>query len=58
MVGASAEVMVVAAGEKLGTTAPFLVGPIAIIDRLVTDRAAPEEVLGALTRAGIDIVQG
>ncbi|UQA56856.1 DeoR/GlpR family DNA-binding transcription regulator [Polyangium aurulentum] len=58
MVSATAEVMVVAAGEKLGTTAPFLVGPISIVDRLVTDRAAPEEVIQSLTRTGIEIVQG
>nr|WP_245814320.1 hypothetical protein [Cystobacter ferrugineus] len=58
MVGAAAEVMVVAAGEKLGTTAPFLVGPLSIVDRLVTDRAASDEVILTLTHAGLDIVRG
>jgi len=58
MVGAAAEVMVVAAGEKLGTTAPFLVGPLSLVDRLVTDGAAPDEVTRALALAGVEIVRG
>lgn len=58
MVGASAAVMVVAAGEKLGTTAPFLVGPLSIVDRLVTDSTAPDAVLQSLRHAGIEIVLG
>ena len=58
MVGAASEVMVVAAGEKLGTTAPFLVGPLSIVDRLVTDGAAPEEMTRSLAKAGVEIVRG
>ena len=58
MVSAAAEVMVVAAGEKLGTSAPFLVGPLGLVDRLVTDGAAPGEVLRALAQAGIEISRG
>jgi DeoR/GlpR family transcriptional regulator of sugar metabolism len=57
MVDTAAEVMVVAAGEKLGTTAPFLIGPPSIVDRLVTDAAAPAAVLEALTRAGLEVVK-
>ncbi len=58
MVGAAAEVMVVAAGEKLGTTSPYLIGPLSLVDRLVTDSAAPDEVLQSLSHAGIEIVRG
>ncbi|ATB39650.1 Transcriptional regulators of sugar metabolism [Cystobacter fuscus] len=58
MVSTAAEVMVVAAGEKLGTTAPYLVGPLSLVDRLVTDSAAPDEMTRALSHAGIEIVRG
>jgi len=58
MVEAAAEVMVVAAGEKLGTRAPFLVGPLSVVDRLVTDEAAPDEVIRALSREGMEIIRG
>ena len=58
MVTTAAQVMVVAAGEKLGTSAPFLVGPASIVDRLVTDAAAPAPVLEALAHVGIEIVKG
>jgi DeoR/GlpR family transcriptional regulator of sugar metabolism len=58
MVASAAEVMVVAASDKLGTSAPFLVGPLSIVDRLVTDPAVPEETVRAYTDAGIEVVRG
>lgn len=56
MVAAAAEVMVVASGEKLGTSAPFLVGPLSAVNRLVTDATAPADTLQSYREAGIDVV--
>ena len=58
MIAAAAEVMVVAASDKLGTSAPFLVGPLSIVDRLVTDAAVPDETARAYAEAGIEVVTG
>jgi DeoR/GlpR family transcriptional regulator of sugar metabolism len=58
MVNAAAEVMLVAAGEKFGTAAPFLIGPLSILDRIVTDRLPAGEVADAIARAQIEVVAG
>jgi DeoR/GlpR family transcriptional regulator of sugar metabolism len=57
MVASSAEVMVVAASDKLGTSAPFVVGPLTIVNRLVTDAAVSEEASTLYTGAGIEVVR-
>ena len=58
MIAAAAEVMVVASSDKLGTSAPFLVGPLSIVDRLVTDGSAAEETVRTYTEAGIEVARG
>ncbi|NRD49632.1 DeoR/GlpR transcriptional regulator [Corallococcus exiguus] len=57
MVAAATEVIVIAAGEKLCTTAPYVVGPLSLIDRLVTDAPAPAGFARELALAGVELVQ-
>ena len=57
MVGAAAQVMAVASAEKLGTSAPFIIGPLSVVDRLVTDPSAPAETLRAYAEAGVEVVR-
>lgn len=57
MVAGAAEVMVVTSGEKLNTSAPFLVGPVSLVARLVTGPGVPDEALQAYREAGIEVVR-
>jgi DeoR/GlpR family transcriptional regulator of sugar metabolism len=57
MVAGAAEVMVVASGEKLNTSAPFLVGPLSLVTRLVTDPEVADDALHAYREAGIEVVR-
>jgi DeoR/GlpR family transcriptional regulator of sugar metabolism len=57
MVASAAEVMVVAASDKLGTSAPFVVGPLTIVNRLVTDTGVSEAAAKVYTGAGIEVVR-
>ncbi|WP_253908954.1 DeoR/GlpR family DNA-binding transcription regulator [Corallococcus exiguus] len=57
MVAAATEVIVIAAGEKLCTTAPYVVGPLSLIDRLVTDAPPPAGFARELALAGVELVQ-
>ena len=57
IIAASSEVMVVVASEKLETSAPFILGPVSIVDRLVTDALASEEALRPYVEMGIEIIR-
>ena len=57
MVAAAGEVLVVAASDKLGTSAPFLVGPLSLVDILVTDAALPDDAERAYADAGIRVTR-
>ena len=57
MVASAAEVMVVASGEKINTSAPFLIAPLSAVTRLVTDPSVPDEALDPYRQAGIDVVR-
>lgn len=57
MVASAAEVMVVASGEKLNTSAPFLVCPVSTVTRLVTDPSVPDEALHAYREAAVEVVR-
>jgi DeoR/GlpR family transcriptional regulator of sugar metabolism len=57
MLAGAAEVMVVASGEKLNTVAPFLIGPVSLVTRLVTDPEVPDEALQAYREAGVEVVR-
>lgn len=57
MAAGATEVVVVASGEKLNTSAPFLVGPLSVVTRLVTDPGVPDDALRAFREAGVDVVR-
>ena len=57
MVAAAAEVIVVAASDKLGTSAPFLVGPLSLVNGLVTDACAPDDAVRAYSEAGLRVTR-
>jgi DeoR/GlpR family transcriptional regulator of sugar metabolism len=46
-----------ASREKIGTVAPFAIGPAAALTHLATERAAPDELLAPLSELGIQIVR-
>lgn len=56
MIRGAAEVVAVTAGDKLGTVAPYSVGPVSILTRIVTERDVPGDVLQPYRQSGISIV--
>jgi DeoR/GlpR family transcriptional regulator of sugar metabolism len=56
MVEHAARVIVVVAGEKLRTVAPYLLTPITKMTHLVTDRTASPDMLRTLSELGIEVV--
>jgi DeoR/GlpR family transcriptional regulator of sugar metabolism len=56
MVEGAAQVVAVAASNKLGTAAAFTVAPIARVTHLVTDRSAPQQVLRRFKDAGLEVI--
>ena len=56
MVEGAAQVVAVAAAEKLGTAGPFHVAPVARVSHLVTDRSAAEDVLRQFRDAGLEVI--
>ena len=57
MIAGAGEVVAVADAEKLGTAAPFVVGPIGDLTRLVTERGVPDETLAPYRARGVTIVR-
>jgi DeoR/GlpR family transcriptional regulator of sugar metabolism len=55
MIEAAGRVVTAAAAKKLGTRAPFRIGPINLLSCLVTERSVPPERLAAYRLAGIDV---
>ena len=55
MVQSAGRVVTAAAASKLGTRAPFRVGPITLLTSLVTEPDIPGETLDPYRQAGIDI---
>jgi len=58
MIAGAADVVAVAAVEKLGTAAPYLIGPLTDLTHLVTERAAPAAALDPYRALGLTIIQG
>ena len=56
MIEVSADVVAPAPVAKLGTVAPFVVGPASALTHLVTEAGAPDEVVGPYRALGITIV--
>jgi DeoR/GlpR family transcriptional regulator of sugar metabolism len=56
MVEHAARVIVVVAGEKLGTVSPYLLTPISQVTHLVTDSTASPDVVETLRELGIEVL--
>lgn len=57
MIASAAEVVALASAEKLGTAAPYIVGPLSDLTHLVTERSVSDEVLAPFRALGITIVR-
>jgi len=57
MIASAAEVVALTSAEKLGTAAPYIVGPLSDLTHLVTERFVPDEVLAPYRALGITIVR-
>lgn len=57
MVECAREVIALVTADKLGTAAPFVIGPVDVLDRIVTEAAASAEILSDLAAHGVRILQ-
>ena len=57
LLGCADRVVGLASAEKLGTVAPFGIGPADALTHLVTERAVPDEVVAPFTALGIEVVR-
>jgi DeoR/GlpR family transcriptional regulator of sugar metabolism len=57
MIAGAAEVVALASAEKLGTAAPYIVGPLGDLTHLVTERSVEEESLAAYRALGITVIR-
>ena len=58
MIASAAEVVALTSAEKLGTAAPYVIGPLSDLTHLVTERSVSEELLAPYRAQGITIVRG
>lgn len=56
MIDGAAEVVAVAAGDKLGTAVEYVVGPLSLLTHIVTERSVPDDILAPYRDLGITIV--
>jgi DeoR/GlpR family transcriptional regulator of sugar metabolism len=56
MMANAAEVVAVSSAEKLGSAAPYVLGPLDELTYLVTDRSAPDEQLEEYRACGVEVV--
>jgi DeoR/GlpR family transcriptional regulator of sugar metabolism len=56
MIAGAAEIVALASAEKLGTVAPFIVGPIGDLTHIITEREVPKEALVAYQAQGIAVI--
>lgn len=56
MVDGAGEVVALASAEKLGTAAPYVVGPLDLLTQIVTERSTAEAVLEPYRARGLSIV--
>lgn len=57
MISSSAEVVALASAEKIGTAAPYLVGPLESLTHLVTEASIPDPQLSVYRDRGITVIQ-
>jgi DeoR/GlpR family transcriptional regulator of sugar metabolism len=56
LIASGRQVIVVADGSKFGRTAFASIGPLSVVNTIVTDNTAPADMLQALRDRGIQIV--
>jgi DeoR/GlpR family transcriptional regulator of sugar metabolism len=57
LIACAAEVVALAASEKLGTATPFVIGPLTDLDLLITDRGIGAEALAPYRALGLEVAQ-
>ena len=57
MIASAAEVVALTSAEKLGTAAPYIVGPLSDLTHLVTERSISNEALAPYRALGITVVR-
>jgi DeoR/GlpR family transcriptional regulator of sugar metabolism len=57
MIAGAAEVVAIATADKLGTTTAFIVGPVAELTHLVTERSAPDALVAPYERLGVTVLR-
>jgi DeoR/GlpR family transcriptional regulator of sugar metabolism len=57
MIAGAAEVVALATAEKLGTAAPYVVGPLHELTHLVTERVVPLETLAPYEALGVTVIR-
>ncbi len=57
MIASAAEVVALTSAEKLGTAAPYIVGPLTDLTHLVTERSVVSEALALYRASGITIIR-
>ncbi len=57
MMAGAADVVALAAAEKIGTAAPYVLGPLTELTHLVTERAVPDAALAPYRALGLTIIQ-
>jgi DeoR/GlpR family transcriptional regulator of sugar metabolism len=57
MVAHARDVAAIVTADKLGTVAPFVVGPVEILHRIVTEREAPQHALDAIAARGVEVLR-
>ena len=57
MIDNAAEVVAVAASEKLGTAATYVVAPLSELTHLVTEASVEEERLAPYRAAGVEVIR-
>jgi len=58
MMDGAADVVAVATADKLGTVAPYVVGPLSALTHLVTEAGTPDDVLAPYRSLGLTVVRG
>lgn len=57
MIESAAEVVALVSSEKLGTAGRYIVAPASEITHLITERAAPDELVAQFSQLGITVVR-
>ena len=57
MIASAAEVVALTSAEKLGTAAPYIIGPLSDLTHIVTERSVPDEVLAPYRALGITLLR-